>query len=178
MWQKPSPQHQRRRRHRHLCLSAITTAALLSLAFNQWGRQTPMVVYNATASVPKGFYRVYAVKGLHRGDMVLMTTPASVRVLADHRRYLPKSVPMIKTVAALPGDEICAVGMTILINGRSVAIRQSHDGQGRPMPQWDGCRTLNPGEFFPLNPASPHSFDGRYFGAVPTALIRGQLEPF
>ncbi|MDC7675164.1 S26 family signal peptidase [Asticcacaulis sp. LKC15W] len=136
-----------------------------------------MVVYNASASVPKGFYRVYPVKVLHRGDVVLMTTPANVRDLADKRRYLPKSVPMIKTVAALPGDEICAIGMTILINGHSIATRQTRDGQGRPLPQWQDCRSLQSGEFLPLNPNSPHSFDGRYFGAVSMALVRGRLEP-
>lgn len=178
MWQAPSPPHQRRRRRRWLFLSVTTAVALLSLAFNQWGRGMPRVVYNASASAPKGFYRVHPVKVLYRGDRVLMTTPESVRSLADERRYLPTSVPMIKTVAALPGDEVCAIATVITINGESVATRQSHDRQGRSLPQWEGCRTLKPGEFFPLNAGSPASFDGRYFGAVPMSLVRGQMEPW
>lgn len=178
MWQELSPLHRRRRLRHRVFLSATAAAALVSLAFNSWVGQTPLLVYNASASAPKGFYRVHPVNGLRRGEWVLMTTPESVRALADERRYLPASVPMIKTVAALPGDEICSIGATIRVNGERVATRQSHDRQRRPLPQWQGCRTLRSGEFFPLNADSPYSFDGRYFGAVPMALIRGHLEPF
>lgn len=177
MWQTPSRSHQHRRRRRLLTMAGLTTVALTCLALSQWRPGTPVIVYNASTSVPKGFYRVFTVTSLQRGDMVLMTTPDSVRDLADERGYLPATVPLIKTVAALPGDKICAFGTRIFIDGRVVATRRIHDSQGRPLPQWQGCRTLSAGEFLPLIPDSPHSFDGRYFGAVPVTLVRGRLEP-
>lgn len=177
MWQTPSRSHLSRRRRRCLIVACLTVAALTCLGLSQWRSGTPVIVYNASRSVPKGFYRVSAATSLRRGDLVLMTTPDSVRGLADARRYLPATVPLIKTVAALPGDQICAFGTRIFINGRLVATRLSHDSEGRPLPSWQGCRTLAKGEFLPLVPDSPRSFDGRYFAAVPVTRVRGRLEP-
>nr|WP_303657266.1 S26 family signal peptidase [Asticcacaulis aquaticus] len=147
------------------------------MATSYWGGITPHIVYNASASAPLGFYHVRPIKALNRGDLVLMTTPELVRDMADRRRYLPATVPMIKTVAALAGDEVCASDHRILINGRPVATRQRHDAMSRPLPHWNGCHHLRSDEFFPLNTDAPHSFDGRYFGVVSVALIQGKLNP-
>lgn len=136
----------------------------------------PRLVYNATASVPVGYYRIIPLQQLARGQLVLIRTPQSVRDLADQRRYLPKSVPMLKTVAALAGDTVCAAGPSVSINGQVLAQRFERDHQGRPLPQWTGCQSLAPGDVFLLN-AAPDSFDSRYFGVVKRDLILGQASP-
>jgi len=149
------------------------SAVLLSLI----GPFRPALVYNASASVPIGYYRVTAPWPLKVGDLVLLHTPASVRQLADQRRYLPRTVPMIKHIAAMGGDTVCAQEDRILINGRASIKRLQKDSLGRVMPWWNGCHTLLAGEVFVLNPDAPQSFDGRYFGVVSATSIIGKLRP-
>src|SRR3546814_14513229 len=60
------------------------------------------------------------------------------------------NVPLVKRVAAAAGDEVCAAGARVMVNGRIVARRFERDGTGRPMPWWSGCAELRPGEFFLL----------------------------
>lgn len=149
------------------------SAVLLSLI----GNSRPVIVYNASASVPLGYYRVTAPLPLKVGDLVLLHTPASVRKLADERRYLPRTVPMIKHIAAMGGDTVCAQEDRILINGQPSVKRLRKDSLGRVMPWWNGCHVLSAVEVFVLNPDAPQSFDGRYFGVVSAKLIIGKLRP-
>ena len=51
-----------------------------------------------------------------------------------------------------------------------------HDNLGRPMPVWQGCRTLGEGEYFLLQP-HPYSIDSRYFGPVFECQIIGVATP-
>jgi conjugative transfer signal peptidase TraF len=133
----------------------------------------PMLVWNASASAPIGLYGVTAPHGLRVRDMVIAHLPAAWRGLADTRRYLPSTVPLVKRVAAAPGDTVCAAGQEIFVNGRWVAARRIADGAGRPMPSWTGCATLRDGALF-LMTDNPDSFDGRYFGPTSHADIVGK----
>jgi conjugative transfer signal peptidase TraF len=137
----------------------------------------PWLVYNPSESVAVGFYWITPTKHLKVGDLVLMQTPAKIVELAAQRRYLPRHTPMLKYVAALSGSTVCAVGDTILIDGKPVARRQATDHLDRQMPWWIGCRTLVADDLFVLNPKAPLSFDGRYFGVVSRHLIRGKAKP-
>src|SRR3546814_1373013 len=85
-------------------------------------------------------------------------------MLAARRHYLSANVPLVKRVAATVGDEVCAVGARVTVNGRLAVKRQTRDGAGRPMPWWSGCAELGLGEYFRWLADSPASFDGRYFG--------------
>lgn len=162
---------------RRLGIGALIVAGLSALAVSPNPSTTPLIVYNASASIPLGYYRVQLPKNLKVGDLVLVQTPPAVRELADTRRYLPKSVPMMKHIAALNGAEVCARSDSITIDGRVVARRWKADHLGRPMPWWQGCRTLRADQVFLLNADVPQSFDGRYFGVVTTALIIGKVTP-
>jgi conjugative transfer signal peptidase TraF len=112
-----------------------------------------------------------------RGELVLVRTPENVRVLAAERGYLPPTVPLVKRIAALQGQTICAIGRTLTIDGRHVADRLSFDRQGRSMPAWTGCRELSAEEIFLLMENVPDSFDSRYFGPVSTTAVIGRLLP-
>ncbi len=166
----------RRRLPRWTFPSVIATAAvgLVLVAFGQHG---PLLIFNASASAPIGLYRVGAAGPIHRDDLVLVRTPESVRALAAARGYLPSSVPLVKRVAALSGDTVCAFLRTITISGRPVAERLASDRAGRPLPAWSGCRKLGDGEIFLLMEDVPDSFDSRYFGPVPMDAIIGRLTP-
>jgi type IV secretory pathway protease TraF len=89
----------------------------------------------------------------------------------------PEEVPLIKRVAGLAGDRICACDATIFVNGRALATRREADRIGRPLPRWNGCRTLEADTVFLLMPDAPDSFDGRYFGAIPLTSIIERLAP-
>lgn len=164
-----------RRRRAVMALAVLAIAALGASALLQ---TRPRLVWNLSASAPIGLYwTASAAHPLARGDFVLAHPPDDARALAAERGYLPSHVPLVKRVAALPGDEICASGSTVLINGRQVAERLARDGQGRPLPGWEGCRTLDDREVFLLMEGLSGSFDGRYFGPTAITAILGKLVP-
>ncbi len=133
----------------------------------------PHLVWNVSASAPVGLYRVEPAAELRRGDRVVARLPARWRGLAARRHYLPANVPLVKRVAGVPGDRVCARGRRLSINGRRVAQRLRRDGSGRPLPAWQGCVTLGAGRYLLLLPA-PGSFDGRYFGISDGSDIIGR----
>lgn len=176
-WQRNRVRPLTRKSVGRLAILGLAKVGIVGIALAHTGNFRPVLVYNASASVPLGYYRVLRTNDLNVSDIVLLHTPASVRELADQRRYLPKSVPMIKYVAALSGDEVCAAGDEIRINGKIIARRKGFDRLNRPLPTWSGCRILASDEMFLLNSLAPESFDGRYFGVVKTTLVIGRLAP-
>ena len=166
----------RRVRSRPRTVLALTLFGLGLIGLAMLARPAPWLVWNASASAPIGLYRVLPGKPI-RGDLVLVHTPDSVRQLAAERGYLPATVPLVKRVAALDGDIVCAAADVISVNGRVVAERLAHDRLGRPLPAWTGCQTLGPDDVFLLMEDVTGSFDGRYFGSVRRAAIIGRLAP-
>lgn len=136
----------------------------------------PRLVWNVSASAPIGLYAVLPGKPA-TGDFVIARVPQRHRLLAARRRYLPLNVPLVKRVAAVPGDRVCAQGMTVFVNARRVARRQPQDGAGRAMPWWTGCLVLSEGALFLLMTSSSASFDGRYFGPTVRGDIIGRAIP-
>ncbi|WP_067105530.1 S26 family signal peptidase [Sphingopyxis granuli] len=134
----------------------------------------PRLVWNASASAPVGLYAVGEAAPLTRGDMVIARVPGEFRLFAAQRHFLPANVPLVKRVAAAAGDEVCAAGPRVTVNGRLVARRLGRDSAGRPMPWWSGCAELGPGEYFLLMADSTASFDGRYFGVSQAPDIVGK----
>lgn len=173
-WQPRKGQKQRRTR---LVLALTIKLAVSAIALSALINPRPWIVYNASASVPLGWYQVDPPGPVKRGELVLVNLPDTMRALADERQYVPKTVPLIKPVAAHDADEVCAEGEVILINGRSVGTRQRKDRTGRDMPRWSGCRRLAEDEVFLFNANSPLSFDGRYFGVTKASAIIGKVRP-
>jgi conjugative transfer signal peptidase TraF len=165
----------RRRRHRPAVLAlAGLGVAILSLTPTE--RAMPWLVWNASASAPVGLYRVTDAPA-ERGALVLVRPPADVAALAAELGYLPAGVPLIKRVAAVAGDHVCAVGSAVVLHTQTVIRRLEADAAGRPLPRWSGCRRLADGEVFLLMADAPRSFDSRYFGPVPLASVMGRLVP-
>jgi len=137
----------------------------------------PRLLWNATASAPVGLYLVTPGQQTHRGEFAIAWLPPKARMLADHRRYLPASVPLVKPVAATGGDLVCACGVAITVNQRIVAYRLRQDRAGRPLPWWQGCHRLATAQVFLLGIARPDSFDGRYFGPIDRDALIGTARP-
>jgi conjugative transfer signal peptidase TraF len=162
---------------RRTCRALVFGVTMLSmLAMSASLVPTPRLIWNASASAPIGFY--WRIAGApSRGDLVLARAPFWARKVAAERHYLPLNVPIVKRVAAVAGEVVCASGAAISIDGRVVAHRLASDRMGRPLPQWEGCETLGAGEFFLLTADVPDSFDGRYFGVTEWRDIIGRLVP-
>lgn len=153
------------------------TCATAALGLTIVAPPAPRLVWNASASAPVGLYWVRPRARLARGAMVIARTPEPWRRLAAVRRYLPANVPLVKRVVGLSGDRICAQGAIVLINGEVAARRLFRDAAGRPMPLWEGCRTLGKAQVFLLMADVPGSFDGRYFGPTDRADVIGSARP-
>jgi conjugative transfer signal peptidase TraF len=164
----------RKRRRRNVLRSAWAIGLLaFGLGATVALPPRPLLVWNASASAPVGLYAVSGATGVDVGDMVIARLPSEFRALAARRRYLPLAVPLVKRVAAVSGDRVCALGHRITINGEIVAWRRRFDGRGRPMPWWRGCTLLRGGAVLLLMD-SPSSFDGRYFGPTLEGDIVGR----
>lgn len=160
----------RSRRRRRVFMAAMLIGALgvtIVIPLRPW------LVWNVSASAPIGLYGVTPPHDIMTSDMVIARVPKGLRSLAAGRRYIPAKVPLVKRVAAGPGDTVCAAGSKIVIDGRLRAERRPMDGRGRFMPWWQGCMTLRDGAVFLLN-ADPASFDGRYFGPSDRSDIIGR----
>jgi conjugative transfer signal peptidase TraF len=133
----------------------------------------PRLVWTASASSPIGLYVVLPARPISIGDHVVASPPAWAARLAAERRYLPRGVPLVKPVAAVEGDRVCAIGETIFINGAPAASRLARDTRNRAMPVWNGCETLGRDRIFLLAPPLD-SFDGRYFGVTEMKAVVGR----
>ncbi|MET4019711.1 type IV secretory pathway protease TraF [Bradyrhizobium sp. F1.4.3] len=84
---------------------------------------------------------------------------------------------MLKRVLALPGQTVCRTGITIVVDSIEMGQARARDRRGRPLPAWQGCRVVAEDEVFLMNWQSAVSFDGRYFGPLPTSTVIGQAVP-
>ena len=137
----------------------------------------PRVIWNASASAPIGLYRIYRDRDPAIGALVAVTPPERLSRWLSARGYLPEGVPLLKHIAAKAGQRVCREGAVVSVDGHPVASARARDGRGRPLPVWQGCRTLESGEIFLLNPSVPDSLDGRYFGPLPTSAVIGRATP-
>ena len=154
-----------------------TYFALLGFAGAAIFPVSPRLIWNASASVPIGLYAIRPAGALHVTELVVVRPPAALASFLDQRRYLPKGVPMLKRILALPGQTACRSNRTITVDGIAMGEALDHDRNGRALPTWEGCRVVGGDEVFLMNWQSEDSFDGRYFGPLPASTIVGRADP-
>jgi conjugative transfer signal peptidase TraF len=152
----------------------ITGAGLILVGLTMVFPPAPRLVWNASASAATGLYAVSPGASVDIGDMVIARVPDPWRMLAARRGYIPANVPLVKRVAAVAGDEVCALGQEIFVNGTRRAQRRVADAEGRRMPWWHGCVRLRGHQLFLLIANRAASFDGRYFGVTEGGLVVGK----
>jgi conjugative transfer signal peptidase TraF len=158
--------------------SAVSFMGLVLVALPATGILPPLLLYNPSGSAPLGWYRIEAIDGISRGDLVVANLPNEAAEFAAQRGYLPSGVPVIKTVAALEGDTICNAEGVLQINGLPTVRTLPVDRLGRPLPSpWKNCQQLHADEILLLSDRTPDSFDGRYFGTVLKTDILGKAIP-
>ena len=152
-----------------LALVATTGPALV--------RPRARLIWNVTASVPIGLYFSRPSGKLQIGELVVVSPPHTLAQYLESRQYLPEGVPMLKHILALPGQTVCRKGRVISVDGRAMGTAIDRDSQDRPLPVWQGCESIPTDDVFLMNRKSADSFDGRYFGLLPSATIVGRAEP-
>ena len=165
---------QRADRSRLVVRAAMIGTGCAALLLTTATPPTPRLLWNASASAPIGLYAVSPSGAVDVGDMVVAWPPASVGAMAATRHYVPRGVPLVKRIAAGPGDRICASGPSIAIDGRVAVSRLATDRRGRPLPWWSGCWSLRDHQYLLLMADVRDSFDGRYFGITNGSDIIGR----
>lgn len=163
----------------------MARCVLAALAWASFVHPLPRLTYNPSDSVAVGWYRVDPLDprtgslppSLRVGSIVLTTLPPDAAALAGQRGYLPTRVPLLKRVGAMAPQEVCISGGSVRIDGVPSAAVLPADRWGRPLPSWQQCRQLQPGELFLLSVTNPASFDSRYFGPVSAATVIGVAHP-
>ena len=155
----------------------VATVVALAAIAGSSHRVVPHLVFNASDSVPRGWYAIEPIDRPHVGEYVLVRLPRAVRRFAADRGYIPESVPLLKQVAALGGQRVCVADDTVVVDGVAVAHTLVVDGRGQPLPTARICRVLLDGEMFLLSTDAPVSFDSRYFGPLDRSFLRGRATP-
>lgn len=154
----------------------VTVAALAAVIAGSIPT-APRLVWNASASVPIGYYTITPVDRLEVQDLVVVMPPEPFAGFMVARGYVGRDVPILKHVIGLPGQRVCREGAAITVDGRHLGEARERDSRGRDLPVWQGCRTIAEDEVFLMNPAVADSLDGRYFGPFPAAAVIGRAIP-
>jgi conjugative transfer signal peptidase TraF len=155
-----------------IAMALGVSAAALPLAVGV----SPLFIWNASASVPIGLYAAKPAGQLQLNDLVVVRLPEDMAAFLAEGGYLPRGVPILKHILALPGRTVCRFGSAVSVDATAVGYARERDSRGHALPVWQGCRVLAKDEVFLMNrPAD--SFDGRYFGPLPAASIVGRAEP-
>ena len=163
------------RRFRKVYWTTLSFLGSALIALPATGLLPSILLYNPSESAPQGWYRIESLEYVSRGDQVVSNLPQEAAEFASQRGYLPRGIPVIKTVAALEGDTVCDTGGVLAINDVPTVRMLAADKAGRPLPSpWRTCRLLLPDEVLLLSDRTQESFDGRYFGAVRKTDIIGR----
>ena len=94
----------------------VMCSVLLGLIGISAGSLLLGVRLNVMPSFPLGLYRITAAKDtLRHGDLVLFHTESSRRFMAARHGWVAGWWPIMKPIAALPGDEVCHKMAGILV---------------------------------------------------------------
>lgn len=139
---------------------------------------TPLkLVWNVSASAPVGLYAIEPARRLEVTDLLAIKPPPALARFLVERGYVGAGAPLMKRVAALPGQEVCRNDRTIIVDSVAYGEALERDHMGRPLPVWHGCRRIAQGELFLMNFDVPDSLDGRYFGPLPASIVIGRAVP-
>jgi type IV secretory pathway protease TraF len=156
--------------HRNFVL-AMSAVAVAVMVMKPLSDPVPLVIWNASNSVPIGWYFV-AKRQPNLGEIAVIRPPEWVKIYAASRGYLPLHTQLLKPVRAIEMSFVCRFGRYVFIDGKLVAKTKIFDTNHRMLPVWKGCRTLKFDEIFVLG-QHRDSFDSRYFGPINRNQVLG-----
>ena len=158
--------------------NAITTTAAISLlGVISVVTFAPRLIWNASASAPIGLYAIEPDRSPDITDLVAIRAPEPLDSFLVERGYIGRGVPLMKRIAALPGQRVCRNELAITVDAVPMGDALARDRLGRPLPVWQGCRVVTEGELFLMNWRVRDSLDSRYFGSLPASSVIGRATP-
>jgi conjugative transfer signal peptidase TraF len=160
-------------------LIVIVVAALI-LPFILFGAAGIRI--NCSPSLPLGFYKTTSDPNAR---LVEFCPPDPWAALASSRGYRSTgtcpdgATPLMKMVVARQGEVVSLSDRGITVNGRllSNTAPRFADSHGRALQPWTpGQYPVLPGTVWVASTYNQWSFDSRYFGPIPTSLIRHRLK--
>jgi type IV secretory pathway protease TraF len=133
------------------------------------GERPALALINESPSLPRGLY-LRAGMSIEPGAVVAVPQPWTVRPYLE-RMGMPGDVLLLKRVAAIGGDRVCAADGGVQTPGRRTRALD-RDRRGAVLPVWRGCRLMAADEVFLLGDTTG-SFDSRYFGPVRRSDVVG-----
>jgi type IV secretory pathway protease TraF len=115
-------------------ITATCVAVALGVFLSALSRPAPMLIWNASASVPIGLYTVHPAGALRLNELLVVMPPEPLATFLDGRRYLPKGVSLLKHVLALPVQTVCRSDRTITVDGVAMGEALDRDHLRRPLP--------------------------------------------
>ena len=150
---------------------AVSALAVAAMVMKPLFDPVPLVIWNASNSVPIGWYFV-SKRQPNLGEIAVIRPTEWVEIYASARGYLPLQTPLLKPVRAIKGSFVCRFRRFVLIDGKLVARAKYLDTNHRMLPAWKGCRALKSDEIFAPG-QHRDSFDSRYFGPINRTQILG-----
>lgn len=131
----------------------------------------PWLRLNLSSSVPRGLYRLHAVPtSLTYGQLVLVEVPEALRP------WWPRSTPLLKPVAGIPGDVLTVADGHFYVNDRDYGLVVAL-AAGQILPQVASPTVIADGMVC-LASAVERSLDCRYTGPIPQATLQALATPF
>ena len=155
----------------------VTYFATIGVAIAAFVPTSFKFVWNVSASVPIGLYRIEPVDRLENADLVAIMPDKPLADFMVKRGYVGRGVPLLKHIAAVPGQEVCRTGRTVTVDAVPFGDALDRDRLGRDLPVWQGCQRIADGDLFLMNPSVRDSLDGRYFGPLPVRTVIGKATP-
>jgi signal peptidase I len=155
-----------------LVIAVLIKAFLFQAFYIPSDSMVPTLKTNDRVIVNKLSYHLHKV---HRGDVVVFTTPKG----PDGKPIDPTIKDLVKRVIGLPGDIISYKSDRIVINGKF--LKESYLTPGTVT----NCQSFQPhcfpsgripeNRYFVMGDNRQNSRDSRYFGAIPRSEIVGRV---
>ena len=166
----------------------LFTAAVLSAGCTVIAAWLLGLHWNASASMPTGLYRTTALAAPPvRGDTVLFCLAGDAAVVGLQRGYLEAgacpggSAPLVKPIAAVPGDAVVIDQQGVVVNGQSIpnSAPRAVDPSGRELSVAvpPGSYVVRQDSVWVVSGHDPRSYDSRYWGPLPVNAITGRAVP-
>jgi conjugative transfer signal peptidase TraF len=141
------------------------------------------VRFNSTGSLPIGLYRVSTAADANLAEFCPPEPLSRLSVVRQYRNRgncLDGDNPLMKPIVARFGDVVVLSKSGLKVNGSLLGntAPRSQDSKARPLPHYPfGTYQVNAGTVWVASSYHPLSFDSRYFGPIPTSIIRHRLKP-
>ena len=101
----------------HTATLVAMVAAVAVITSTMGAKPVPRFVWNASESVPIGLYSVQPADELMVTTLVVAMPSEPLATFLAEGGYLPRGVPLIKRILALPGQSVCRNQLLISVDG-------------------------------------------------------------